>query len=167
MKLHCSAYIIIALLLLAGHAHAQKWVTSEVAEEVGQLPCKKCVLGNVGRDIIPVQIGKGRISPVTLTYFDTIATYAQGRIVDVASGKPIKGAVIQTQYTCMSDCGVKTAAANEAGFFRLGWVGCNSSHSNRQLFITAPGYQSIKTTAAKFGGGAYLHIELAALPKRR
>ena len=167
MKLRCLGYIILMLLSLAGHAYAQKWVTTEVAEEVGQSPCKKCVLGNVGRDIIPVQIGKGRISPVTLTYFDTIATYAQGRIVDITTGRPIKGAVIQAQYTCMSDCGVKTAAANEAGFFRLGWVGCNSSHSNRPLFITAAGYQSIKTTEVKFGAAAYLHIELAKLPKRR
>ena len=165
MKLRCSGYTILVLLSWAGHARAQKWVTTEVAEEVGQAPCKKCVLGNVGGEIIPVQVGKGRISPVTLTYFDTIATYAQGRIVDVITGKPIKGAVIQVQYTCMTDCSVKTAAANEAGFFRLGWVGCNSSHSNRSLLTTAVGYQSINTTAVRFGAAAYLHIELAALPK--
>ncbi|WP_198074822.1 hypothetical protein [Hymenobacter negativus] len=101
--------------------------------------------------------------------FDTIATYAQGRIVDINTGKPIKAAVIQTRYSCWEDCEVKSAAANEAGFFRLGWVGChgpNGSRSNRPLLIRAVGYQTISTEVIEIGGGSYLHIELLALPKQ-
>ncbi|WP_305032074.1 carboxypeptidase-like regulatory domain-containing protein [Hymenobacter convexus] len=170
MKLRCSGYAILALLLAAGHVQAQKWYTLDVAREVGIVPCGKadCILGR--GDEKPIKIGAGQITAVTMFYFDTTATHVQGRIVDIATGKPIKGATIQTSYTCWEGCDVKTAAANEAGFFRLGWVGCHglkSSTANRPLLIKAAGYQPITTEAVRFGGGAYLHIELAALPKGR
>jgi hypothetical protein len=76
-------------------------------------------------------------------YFDTIATHAQGRIVDITTGKPIKGATIQTSYTCWEGCDVKTSATNEVGFFRLGWVGCHGlkgPSANRPLLVQAAGY---------------------------
>ena len=159
--------IFILLLLAAGNTQAQKWYTAEVAREVGMEPCDNCGISHGGETIKSVQVGNGRITPVTMFYFDTIATYAQGRVVDIVSGEPIKGVLIHTQYTCWEDCGLKTAITNEAGFFRLGWVGCNGPGSNRPLLIHAASYQTIKTTAVKFGAGAYLHIELAALPSRR
>ena len=134
----------------------------------GNEPCDNCTLGR--GDEQPVRLGASRITPITMFYFDTIATYAQGRIVDIATGQPIQGATIQTSYTCWEGCDVKTAVANEAGFFRLRWVGCHGLKSpiaNLPLLIQAAGYQPINTEAVSFGGGAYLHIELAALPKRR
>ncbi|MCI1188939.1 hypothetical protein MON38_16065 [Hymenobacter sp. DH14] len=170
MKLRCSGYVILVLLSLANQAQAQKWFTPDVAREVGVVPCGKanCILGR--GDEKPVRIGEGQITAVTMFYFDTIATYAQGRIVNIVTGKPIKGALIQTSYTCWEGCDVKMSATNEAGFFRLGWVGCHGlkgPRANRLLLIHAVGYQPINTEAISFGGGAYLHIELAALPKRR
>ena len=169
MELRCPGYIIIALLLFAASpGRAQLWLTPEVAREVGREPCEKCKLGR--GDEKPVRVGAGRITPITMFVFDTIAAYAQGRVVDIVTGKPINGAFIQTFYTCWKDCGVKALATNEAGFFRLGWVGCHGlkgGRSNRPLLVQAAGYQPISTEAVSFGGGAYLHIELAALPKRR
>ncbi len=165
MRRYTAHAIFFLLLLAAGNTQAQKWYTAEVAREVGMEPCDKCVLGR--GDEKPVRVGSGRITPVTMFVFDTIATYAQGRVVDITTGKPIKGALIQTQYTCREDCGLKTSITNAAGFFRLGWVGCNGPGANRPLSIHAASYQTINTTAAEFGAGAYLHIELAALPKRR
>lgn len=88
--------------------------------------------------------------------------------MDAATGKPIKGAFIQTSYRCWDGCDVKMAATNEAGFFRLGWVGCHGpkgTRNNRPLLIKAAGYQSIRTEAVAFGGDAYLHVELAARQK--
>ena len=169
MNLRRLGYLIIALLLFrAGPTKAQVWLTPEVAREVGHEPCDKCKLGR--GDEKTIKVGAGRITPVTMSYFDTIATYAQGRVVDIVTGKPIKGAFIQTSYTCWQGCDVKAAATDAAGFFRLGWVGCHGlkgARANRPLLIKALGYQPINTEAVSFGGGAYLHIELIALPKRR
>lgn len=105
-----------------------------------------------------------------MSVFDTTAAYAQGRIVDTTTGKSIKDATVQISYTCWEGCDVKLASTNEAGFFRLGWVGCHGlkgPRANRPLMIQAAGYQSISTEAISFGGGTYLHIELTALLKRR
>jgi hypothetical protein len=113
-----------------------------------------------------------RIVSGTVAVFDTIATYAQGRIVDAITHKPIKAALIQASYSCFGQeslCGIKTAITDSAGFFRLGWVGCagpNSGHSNRPLKINAVGYPTISTTQVSFGGVAYLHIELAAVARK-
>lgn len=168
MTIRWPGFVILSFLLLTtGHARAQKWFTPDVAREVGQEPCDNCKLG-LG-DAKLVKVGPSQITAVTMFFFDTIATYAQGRIVDVRTGQPIKDAFIQTSYTCWKGCDVKAAATNEAGFFRLGWVGCHGpkdAKSNRPLMIKASGYQTISTEGIDFGGGAYLHIELAALPKR-
>ena len=169
MTPRCSGYIIIAVLLFAAsHIKAQQWFTPDVAREVGREPCDNCKLG--GGDEKPVKVGPSQITAVTMFVFDTIATYAQGRVVDLGTGKPIKGALIQTSYTCWKGCNVKVAATNEAGFFCLGWVGCHGvkdARSNRPLLVRVAGYQTISTEVIEFGGGAYLHIELAALPKQR
>ncbi len=171
MALRRSDRIILLLLLFGigiGNAQAQKWFTPEVASEVGREPCDNCMLGR--RESKLVKVGNGRITPVTMFYFDTIASYAQGIVVDMTTGKPIRGAIIQTRYSCWKDCDQKTAATNEAGFFRLGWIGCHgpkSGRSNRSLLIQTAGYPTINTEAVDFGGGAYLHIELVALRMRR
>jgi hypothetical protein len=161
--------ILLALVMFAAsHARAQQWYTAEVAKEVKREWCEKCTLGR--GDDKPVKTGAGRITPVTMFYFDTIATYSQGRVVDAITGKPIAGAFIQTRYSCWEDCTVKAGATNKAGFFRLGWVGCHGlkgGRSNRPLLIRAAGYQTISTEAVSFGGGAYLHIELAPVRTRR
>lgn len=170
MKVPRTKCVVVVLLLYAGQARAQKWFTSDVAKEVGQKPCgnANCVLGR--GDERPIKIGPSQMTAVTMFVFDTIATYAQGRIVDITTGKPIAGASIQTSYTCWEGCDVKKSATNEAGFFRLGWVGCHGPkgpRANRPLVIQVAGYQPISTEAISFGGGVYLHIELTALPKRR
>lgn len=156
MKMRRSGHIIVAFLLLtASHTRAQVWLTPEVAREVGREPCDKCYLGRGNEK--PVKVGAGQITPVTMFVFDTIATYAQGRVVDIRTGKPIRGVVIQTSYTCWQGCDVKAAATDEAGFFRLGWVGCHGlkgPRANRPLLVKAAGYQSIRTDAVSFGGGA-------------
>ena len=114
-----TAHIIFLLLLLAAiQTQAQKWYTAEVALELGREPCEGCGIGRVREDINSVQVRNGRITPVTMFYFDTIATYAQGRVVDIATGKPIKNAFIQVRYSCWDDCSVKAAASNETGFFQ-------------------------------------------------
>ncbi|MBJ6108253.1 hypothetical protein JAO73_04475 [Hymenobacter sp. BT523] len=153
-------------LLGAVNARAQKWVTQEVVREMGYEMCTRCSIEGDGAKVYA--LGNGRITPVTLAYFDTVATYAQGRVVDVATGKPIRGAVVQARYTCREDCGLKTAITNDRGFFRLGWVGCSGpegGRSNRPLLIRAANYQTVNTAAVAFGAAAYLHIELAQ--KRR
>ena len=163
MKLRCLIYSTLGLLLANSQARAQKWFTSEVAKEIGRVPCSNCKLGR--GDEKPVLLGPGRVTAVKMAAFDTIATYVQGRIVDAATGKPIKGAFIQTSYKCWNGCDVKAAATNAAGFFRLGWVGCHGpkgTRTNRPLLIQAVGYQSIRTEAVAFSGDAYLHVELAA-----
>ena len=163
---------IIFWLLLGGmgKAHAQQWFTPEVAKEVGQESCGDCSIGGRHHSI---KVGKGRLTAVTLFYFDTVANQAQGRIVDATSGKPIKGAVIQVEYSCWGSCDSKAAFANEAGFFRLGWIGCHgpihdpkSGRTDYPLLIQAAGYQTMATQEADFGGGAYLHIELIPVGKR-
>ena len=147
------------------HAQKPKWLTPEILHQMGIEMCNPCFPAEAMQ---PITVGKGRITAVTTAYFDTTATYAQGRVVDLATGKPIAGAIIQTRYTCWEGCDVKTAATNKAGFFQLGWVGCrgiSGPRSNRPLIIKAPGHQTVSTEAIGFGGKAYLHIELATLPK--
>jgi len=156
------------LLFGASNAYGQKWYTPEVAREIGRVPCIGCGIG--GENTKLVKAGNGQITPVTMFYFDTIASYAQGRIVDITTGKPIKGAFIQVQYACWEGCDQKTAATNEAGFFRLGRIGCHGpkgGRANYPLLIQATGYQTLSTEAAEFGGGTYLHIEMAATTAKR
>lgn len=156
----------IFLLLFGGvnEARAQQWFTPEVAKEVGQEPCDGC---SIGRRQYTIKAGRGRITAATMFYFDTVANQAQGRIVDATSGKPIKGAVIQLEYSCRESCDSKVASANEAGFFRLGWIGCNGpvddskiGRKNYPLLVQADGYQTMTTQNADFSSSTYLHIEL-------
>jgi len=113
-----------------------------------------------------------RVVAGTVAYFDTIATYAQGRLVDAASHEPIIGALIDVTHSCFGQnnlCQIKTAITDSCGFFRLGWVGCGGplgGRTKRPLQIKAAGYSLIKTQKVSFGGLAYLHIELAAAKQR-
>ncbi len=155
--------IFVLLLFAAGQAQAQKWYTADVARELGMEPCEDCGIGRIREEINSVQVGSGRITPVTIAYFDTIACYAQGRVVDTTTGQPIKNAIIEVQFSCLEECDYKAAATNEFGFFRLGWIGCHGPKGNRAnypLLIRAIGYQTIDTEAVELGGSAYLHVEL-------
>ena len=161
-------FIIFVLLLTAGHARAQKWFTADVARELGHATCGKCPPPHYKEKVF--SIGASKVSTIATAAFDTIATYAQGRVVDIRTHQPIKGAIVRVRYTCGEGCKVKEAATNKAGFFRLGWVGCHGpkgSRSNRPLLVQATGFRPISTEAVGFGALAYLHIQLVALPKRR
>ena len=172
VKTRCAGSPLFLFLLLFGGVRAQaqhqRWYTREVSRELGRAPCDNCVLGR--GDEKSVELGASRITAVTMFYFDTVATYARGRVVDKLTGKPIGGAVIQVSYTCWESGEVKSVTTDQAGFFCLGWVGCHGlkgGRSNRPLQIRAAGYPPISTEAVNFGGGTYLHIELADSEKRR
>ncbi|MFD1874388.1 hypothetical protein [Hymenobacter bucti] len=162
---------LISLVLLTGcysKSLAQaNWYTSEVRKELGQ----KVVPGTPAEAppfrTEEYKLKNCRIVSGAVAIFDTVATYAQGRVVDAISHKPVKGALIQVSYSCFGSeilCNLRTASTNSAGFFRLGWVGCGGPHggrSNRPLQIKAVGYPLVSTQQVSFGGAAYLHIELA------
>lgn len=104
--------------------------------------------------------------------FDTIAAYAQGRVVDGRSYRPIRGARVEVTSSCPGhpgSCTVSTAVTDSAGFFRLGWVGCGGPErgSNRPLRVWAAGYPALTTQQVSVGGLTYLHIELRARPRRQ
>ncbi|GAA4029673.1 hypothetical protein GCM10022409_12400 [Hymenobacter glaciei] len=122
----------------------------------------KTVVNHVGNSVVHAK---------RIAVFDTIATYVRGRIVDKLTHQSIKGAHIATQFCSAfrTDIETKTATTDENGLFTLGWVGHNGAQgqqSNRLIVIQAPGYENINTTAVAFGASAYLHIELAPLPRK-
>jgi hypothetical protein len=147
---------LVSLALLLTGCYTRSWVqanwyTPEVRRELGQE-----VASSTPAEAPPFQteeykIKNCRIVSGTVAVFDTIATYAQGRVVDAISHKPIKAALIQVSYSCFGKetlCELKTASTNSEGFFRLVWVGCNGPHggrSNRPLQIKAAGYPLIIT----------------------
>lgn len=116
-----------------------------------------------------------QVSAFRTAYFDTIATYAQGRVVDIITHRPLAGVKVQVKYSHAfnNETQVTTVTSNEKGFFRLGWVGSsgpNGPQSNRWLAAMADGYEPVNTQKVEFGGDAYIHIELAEqkkLPKKR
>lgn len=114
-------------------------------------------------------LAQGKITAFRTAMFDTIATYAQGRVVDKRTRKPIAAVIIQMTFSCASNGGgseTKTVATNQAGFFRIGWVGCSGPEgrgSSQITCIRAAGYPLLKTRCPEFSGAAYLHIELARL----
>ena len=161
------------LLLLAGGvslpAQAQQsWFDTDVARQIGIETCAGCPAANYRSKAY--KLGNCRISAFTLAYFDTTATYLQGRVVDLASGKPLAGAVVQVKFStsCADGCALKTGATDAKGFFRLGWVGCSGPGgglSKRPLSVRLSGYHPVNTQEVEFGGSAYLHVELAARRK--
>jgi hypothetical protein len=165
-------YLISLTLLLVGcynRSWAQaKWYTPEVRRELGEEVAPSTLAEAPPFRTEEYKLKNCRIVSGTVEVFDTIATYAQGRVVDAISHKPIKAALIQVSYSCFGNetlCESKTVSTNSEGFFRLGWVGCSGPHSgrsNRPLQIKAIGYPLIITQQVSFGGKAYLHIELAA-----
>jgi hypothetical protein len=144
------------------------WYTPEVRKELGQESVPGTPAEAPPFRTEEYKLKNCRIVTGTVAVFDTIATYAQGRVVDAVSHEPIKAALIQVSYSCFGNetlCELKVASTNSEGFFRLGWVGCSGPHggrSNRPLQIKAAGYPLIITQQVSFGGVAYLHIELAA-----
>ena len=165
-------YLTGLLLLLAGFYTATwaqvNWYTPEVRRELGQEVAPGTPAGPPPFQTEEYELKNCRIISGTVAFFDTIATYAQGRVIDATTHKPIKAALIQVSYSCFgqdNSCELKTASTNSQGFFRLGWVGCGGpagGRANRLLQIKAVGYPLISTQQVNFGGGAYLHIELAA-----
>lgn len=165
-------YLMSLLWLLTGFftiSQAQiNWYTPEVRRELGQEVAPNTPAIPPPFKTTEYRLKNCRIVAGTVAVFDTIATYAQGRLVDAASHKPIIGASIQVTHSCFRQdniCQIKTAATDSRGFFRLGWVGCGGplgGRTNRPLQIKAAGYHLIKTQQVSFGGAAYLHIELTA-----
>ncbi len=165
-------YLTSLALSLAGcysRSWAQtNWYTPEVRRELGQEVAPGTPAALPPFQTEEYKAKNCRIVSGTVAVFDTVATYAQGRVVDAISHKPIKAALIQVNYGCVGNetlCELKVASTNDEGFFRLGWVGCSGPHggrSNRPLQIKAVGYPFIATQQVSFGGAAYLHIELAA-----
>ena len=169
-------YLVSLLWLLTGFSTTSQaqvnWYTPEVRRELGQEVSPNMPAIPPPFRTTEYKLKNYRVVTGTVSYFDTIATYAQGRLVDAASFKPIPGALIQVIHSCFGRdnlCQVKTAVTDSSGFFRLGWVGCGGplgGRANRPLQITAAGYSLIKTQKVSFGGLAYLHIELAAAKRR-
>lgn len=165
-------YLTSLALFLAGcytKSWAQaNWYTSEVRRELGQEAAPGTPAETPPFRTEEYNLKNCRIVSGTVAVFDTIATYAQGRVVDASSHKPIRAALIQVNYSCFGKetlCGLKTASTDSEGFFRLGWVGCSGprgGRSKRPLQIKAVGYPLITTQQVSLGGAAYLHIELAA-----
>ena len=160
------------LLFLVGFpitSQAQiNWYTPEVRRELGQEVAPNTSAIPPPFPTTEYKLKNCRIVAGTVALFDTIATYAQGRLVDAVSHNPITGASIQVTHSCFGQdnlCQLKTATTDSRGFFRLGWVGCGGplgGQTNRPLQIKAAGYSLIKTQQVSFGGAAFLHIELAA-----
>ena len=169
-------YLVSLLGLLTGFSTTSQaqanWYTSEVHKELGYEVIPNTPATPPPFRTTEYKLKDCRIVAGTVAVFDTVATYAQGRLVDAVSYKPITGALIQVTHSCFRQdnlCQVKTAITDGRGFFRLGWVGCGGAlggRANRPLQITAAGYSLIKTQKVSFGGLAYLHIELAAAKRR-
>jgi hypothetical protein len=162
-------YLLVLFLSQVATSQAQaNWYTPEVRKELGQEISANTSAIPPPFPTAEYKLKNCRVVAATVASFDTIATYAQGRLVDATSHKPIKAALIQASYTCFGEesrCETRTAITDSRGFFRLGWVGCSGpsgGRSNRPLKITAVGYPAISTAQVNFGGAAYLHIELAA-----
>lgn len=170
MKKHL--YLVSLLWLLAGFSTTSQaqvnWYTPEVRRELGQEVSPNTPAIPPPFRTTEYKLKNCRVVTGTVSYFDTIATYAQGRLVDAIDFKPISGALIEVSHSCFGRdnfCQVKTAITDSCGFFRLGWVGCGGpmgGRANRPLQIKAAGYSLIKTQKVSFGGLAYLHIELVA-----
>ncbi len=159
---------LLPFLAWAATSRAQvNWYTAEVRAELGHEVASNTPAIPPPYPAAEYKRKNCRIASTTVAFFDTIATYAQGRVVDAVSHQPIKAALIQVSSSCFGDesiCETKVAITDSRGFFRLGWVGCSGpsgGRSNRPLKISAAGYPTISTTRVSFGGLAYLHIELA------
>ncbi|MBO2032585.1 hypothetical protein J4D99_14400 [Siccationidurans ginsengisoli] len=104
----------------------------------------------------------GKISAVTTSYFDTIATYVEGRVIDGATKKPISKAVIHVAYYDCHSIALKTkeVVCDEKGIFKLGWVGCASA---RLLTVEALGFCTMQTGRVTMGGLSEVIAELLPL----
>ena len=139
------------------------WYTPEVAQQLGIAFSPKRVPNYPATSYT---LNKCRVIAFRTAVFDTTATFAQGRIVDAHTHKPIVSTTIQMTFSCFSNGGgseTKVVTTDKEGFFRLGWVGCSGpegGRSKRIILIQAPSYPIVKTRQVDFGGAAYLHIEL-------
>ncbi|GAB3637442.1 hypothetical protein GCM10027422_30320 [Hymenobacter arcticus] len=101
----------------------------------------------------------GKITAVTTAYFDTIATWVEGRIINSETKRPISKAAIHVAYYDCYTIVLKTqeVLSDDSGFFRLGWVGC---HSARLLAVEAAGYCTMRTGKVDMGGESKVTVEL-------
>lgn len=148
------------------------WYTPEVAWQLQQeLPANTPASPSPFRTT-EFALSACRIRAAQIACFDTIASYAQGRVVNGQTYRPIRGATVEVTSSCYrfpNSCAIRTAVTDSAGFFRLGWVGCGGPEprQNRPLRIRAVGYPEVNTQQVGFGGQAYLHIELRTMPRGR
>ncbi|WP_155832838.1 hypothetical protein [Hymenobacter swuensis] len=161
--------IVVGLMGVQSIAQAQQgWFDVDVAREIGIETCATCAPPNY--DIETYRHNGAAFHSVLVAYFDTTASWVNGRIVDRITHKPISGAVIQLRFGDFQpkSCDVKMAATDDKGFFRLGWVGSAGPYksANRQLTIQAENYKSVMTDQVKIGALMYLHIELLPQQKR-
>ena len=155
--------LFLCLWAVASRAQAPVgWFTPEVAREIGIETC----CGHVPSYTFENQrFGRGRISATTLAHFDTIATFAQGRVVDFETHQSVEGATVQAIYRAAFSTVIetKTVVTDANGIFRLGWVGYSGPKGPkhpRLIMVKAGRYETVEA-AVPFGGSAYLHIGLA------
>ena len=161
--------LVIGMLGVQTVARAQQsWFDADVAHEMGIETCATCPPPDYG--IETYRSNNVAFHSVLVAYFDTTASWVNGRIVDLMTHKPISGAIIQLRFGDFQpeSCDVKTAATNDKGFFRLGWVGSAGAYksANRQLTIQAENYEPVITDQVKIGALMYLYIELPPHQKR-
>jgi hypothetical protein len=110
------------------------------------------------------ELSGGRVTSTTTAVFDTIATYVEGKVVDLKTQQPIEGATIKMNYqdAFKTQARAATAASDKEGVFKLGWVGTGK---NRLLTIRAAKYKMLTTEKVEAGGLTELRIELLAIKK--
>lgn len=163
--------LLISAIISAHTSCAQtNWYTPEVAGQLGIGAAADALARPSPFPTQQFKLPNCRIAAAQVALFDTVATYAQGRVVDGRSYRPIAGVTVEVVSRCFDwPVTTQTAVTDSAGFFRLGWVGCGGPvpRSNQLLRIQVAGYPLVATQAVSFGGLAYLHIELLARPRRR
>ena len=166
-----SSIILAAFLMsFSWKADAQQgWFTPAVAATMGIETCAICPAPEFETTLS--QVGSSTFYVKRLAVFDTIASFARGRIVDKRTHQSIKGARVLIQFCSVSGTKVesKETLTDENGLFVIGWVGSRGTkgiQSNRLVAIQALGYENISSTAVAFGASAYLHVELASVRKR-
>lgn len=163
--------LLLAMGMLGVQTAAQAqqgWFDADVAREIGIETCATCPPPNY--DIETYRSNGSAFHSVLVAYFDTTASWVNGRIVDRITHKPISGAIIQLRFGDFQpeSCDIKTAATDDKGFFRLGWVGNTGPYksANRQLTIQAENYEPVITDQVNIGALMYLYIELPPQQKR-
>lgn len=95
--------------------------------------------------------------------FDSASVFVDGRLLDQETKKPLTNAVV-TLVSGEARKREKTTRTNETGFFRLGWVG---TATERQLTISAPGHETLKTDKLPLGSGVHTQLLVQLAAKRK